>query len=191
MAINPAALQADPNILLDWSTDFDNFKIQVLENVVNVMFGGSGQNRVVANDILNKFKSNPDSWLVVDRILQQALNPNTKFFALQILEEAVNTRWKIMPDDQKNGIRTFIINLVLKLSEDESIMQQSQHLLTKLNATLISIVKQEWTSSWQNFITDICSDAKSSQARCENALNILKLLSEEVFDFSKNTLLSL
>jgi exportin-1 len=44
----------------------------------------------VANDILNKFKSNPDSWLVVDRILQQALNPNTKFFALQILEEAVN-----------------------------------------------------------------------------------------------------
>lgn len=44
MAINPAALQADPNILLDWSTDFDNFKIQVLENVVNVMFGGSGQN---------------------------------------------------------------------------------------------------------------------------------------------------
>jgi len=67
-----------------------------------------------------------------------------------------------MPDDQKNGIRTFIINLVLKLSEDETIMQQSQHLLTKLNATLISIVKQEWTSSWQNFITDICSDAKSS-----------------------------
>jgi hypothetical protein len=44
----------------------------------------------VANDILNKFKSNPDSWLVVDRILQQASNPNTKFFALQILEEAVN-----------------------------------------------------------------------------------------------------
>jgi hypothetical protein len=42
MAINP--LQADPNILLDWSTDFDNFKIQVLENVVNVMFSGTGQN---------------------------------------------------------------------------------------------------------------------------------------------------
>ena len=43
-AINPAAMQADPNILLDWSTDFDLFKIQVLENVVNVMFGGTGQN---------------------------------------------------------------------------------------------------------------------------------------------------
>jgi Exportin 1-like protein len=63
-------------------------------------------------------------------------------------------------------------------------------LLTKLNATLISIVKQEWTTSWQNFVTDICTDAARSQSRCENALNILKLLSEEVFDFSKNTLLS-
>jgi len=62
--------------------------------------------------------------------------------------------------------------------------------LTKLNATLISIVKQEWTTTWQNFISDICGDAKTSQQRCENALNILKLLSEEVFDFSKNTLLS-
>ena len=88
------------------------------------------------------------------------------------------------------GIRNFIISLVLKLSEEETINQQSQHLLTKLDATLISIVKQEWTTSWQNFITDICGDAKQGQARCENSLNILKLLSEEVFDFSKNTLLS-
>jgi len=79
---------------------------------------------------------------------------------------------------------------VLKLSEDEANIQQNQHLLTKLNATLISIVKQEWTTSWQNFIADICGDAKASQSRCENALNILKFLSEEVFDFSKNTLLS-
>lgn len=79
--------------------------------------------------------------------------------------------------------------MVLKLSEDESIAAQNQHLLTKLNATLISIVKHEWTTSWKNFVPDICSNAKESQSKCENALNILKLLSEEVFDFSKNALL--
>lgn len=50
-------------------------------------------------------------------------------------------------------------------------------------------MKQEWTTTWQNFIPDICSNAKESQSKCENALNILKLLSEEVFDFSKNALL--
>ena len=74
------------------------------------------------------------------------------------------------------------------MAEQETESQQHHHLLTKLNATLISIVKQEWTTSWQNFISDICGTARHSQSKCENALNILKLLSEEVFDFSKNTL---
>ena len=88
------------------------------------------------------------------------------------------------------GIRSYIIGLVLQLAEDESISQQNQHLITKLNATLVSIVKQEWTTSWKNFIPDICGSARTSQSKCENALSILKLLSEEVFDFSKNTLLA-
>jgi hypothetical protein len=42
--MSAAVAQADPRILMDWSTPFDDFKIGVLENVVNVMFGGSGQN---------------------------------------------------------------------------------------------------------------------------------------------------
>jgi len=53
----------------------------------------------------------------------------------------------------------------------------------------VSIVKQEWMTSWNTFISDICNTAQESQAKCENTLHILKLLSEEVFDFSKNTLL--
>lgn len=51
-------------------------------------------------------------------------------------------------------------------------------------------MKQEWTTTWRNFVPDICGSARENQAKCENALNILKLLSEEVFDFSKNTLLA-
>lgn len=74
------------------------------------------------------------------------------------------------------------------MSENESEKTQ-QHLITKLNVTLVSIVKQEWLVSWKDFITDICQNASQSQAKCENTLNILKLLSEEVFDFGKNTLL--
>ena len=95
-----------------------------------------------------------------------------------------------MPENQKQGIRSFIIQLVIKLSDDEQMSQQQLHLLTKLNATLISIVKQEWTTSWKNFIPDICLNARESQSKCENVLNILKLLSEDVFDFSKNAMLS-
>ena len=51
------------------------------------------------------------------------------------------------------------------------------------------MVKLEWNNSWQNFIPEICSSAEQSVNKCENALNILRLLSEEVFDFSKGTIL--
>lgn len=40
---NPAAQQANPQVLLDWSTPFDDFKVQVLDNVVNVMYSGKNQ----------------------------------------------------------------------------------------------------------------------------------------------------
>ena len=52
-----SAAQADPRILMDWSTPFDDFKVQVLENVVNVMFGGSGQNVSTPFIFLQKLES--------------------------------------------------------------------------------------------------------------------------------------
>lgn len=44
----------------------------------------------MANNILNQFKEHPDAWINVDKILDKAPSPNTKFYALQILDEAVN-----------------------------------------------------------------------------------------------------
>lgn len=75
------------------------------------------------------------------------------------------------------------------MSDDEAVVSEQSHLLTKLNATLVGIVKQEWQISCQTFISDLCQSASQSQNRCENVLKILRLLSEEVFDFSKDTLL--
>lgn len=39
---------------------------------------------------MNGFKEHPEAWTHVDKILDKAQSPNTKFFALQILDEAVN-----------------------------------------------------------------------------------------------------
>ena len=45
--------------------------------------------------------------------------------------------------------------------------------------------KQEWPHNWPTFISEIVSSSETSEALCENNMRILKLLSEEVFDFSK------
>jgi len=126
---------------------------------------------------------------VVDTILKHSKDPHAKFLALQILDEAINTRWKILPEEQKQGIKGVIIHLVNQMVEDEASSSSQQNVITKLNSTLVSIVKQEWTVTWNSFISEMCNSATESQNKCENTLNILKLLSEEVFDFSKSTLI--
>jgi exportin-1 len=49
---------------------------------------------------------------------------------------------------------------------------------------LYQILKQEWPHNWPTFIPEIVASSKTSLPLCENNMVILKLLSEEVFDFS-------
>ncbi len=44
----------------------------------------------MANTILNEFKAHNDAWTTVDSILVNSQSPNTKFFGLSILDEAIN-----------------------------------------------------------------------------------------------------
>ena len=46
------------------------------------------------------------------------------------------------------------------------------------------ILKREWPKNWTSFIPDIVGASKSNESMCQNNMVILKLLSEEVFDFS-------
>ncbi|EGW13187.1 Exportin-1 [Cricetulus griseus] len=46
------------------------------------------------------------------------------------------------------------------------------------------ILKQEWPKHWPTFIGDIVGASRTSESLCQNNMVILKLLSEEVFDFS-------
>lgn len=143
-----------------------------------------------ANEILTKFQENENSWQFVDIILENSSNNNAKFIALSILDNTVTNRWKILPEDQKSGIKEYITNLVISLGKSEVANTTGGPLLTKLNQTLVSIVKHEWTTTWKDFISEICEASKTDQGLCENTMNILKLLSEEIFDFSKNEISS-
>lgn len=65
-------------------------------------------------------------------------------------------------------------------------MKRDRVLVSKLNLTLIEILKQEWPHNWPTFISDLVGSSQTSEVLCENNMQILKLLSEEVFDFSKD-----
>ena len=50
-----------------------------------------------ANRVLNEYKANENSWMSVDKILEYCPDNNAKFFALQILDEAINVSVIFLP----------------------------------------------------------------------------------------------
>jgi len=64
----------------------------------------------MAQEVLTTLKEHPDAWTRVDTILEYSQNQQTKYYALQILENVIKTRWKVLPRPQCEG------NLVLWLA---------------------------------------------------------------------------
>jgi hypothetical protein len=53
---------------------------------------------------------------------------------------------------------------------------------------LTEIIKQEWESVWPTALNDLAAAAVKNQVLCENNLEIMLMLSEEIFEFAKNNL---
>jgi exportin-1 len=158
--------------------------VNLLDMIINTFYTGNEQERQTAQKILTMFQGHPDSWMRVDTILEYSRNSNTKYFALQILESVIKYRWKVLPREQCEGIKKYIVNLIIQLSSNDTTLQREKLFLSKLDIVLVQIIKQEWPRNWENFIPEIVGASKANESLCENNMNILKLMSEEVFDFS-------
>jgi len=90
----------------------------------------------------------------------------------------------------EEGIRNFVVNFIIQNSSSEENLKTQRALLNKLNLVLVSILKQEWPHNWPNFINEIISACHTSLSICENNMAILRLLSEEVFEFSADQMTS-
>lgn len=167
--------------LLDFSQKLD---ISLLENIVGCLYNSQGEQLRLAQEILTTLKEHPDAWTRVDTILEFSENQQTKYYALQILEEVIKTRWKVLPRNQCEGIKKYVVGLIIKTSSDSKTMEANKVYLNKLNIILVQILKREWPKNWESFIGDIVGASKTNETLCQNNMIILKLLSEEVFDFS-------
>lgn len=167
--------------LLDFSQKLD---ISLLENIVGCLYNSQGEQLRLAQEILTTLKEHPDAWTRVDTILEFSENQQTKYYALQILEEVIKTRWKVLPRNQCEGIKKYVVGLIIKTSSEPKVMEANKVYLNKLNIILVQILKREWPKNWETFISDIVGASKTNETLCQNNMIILKLLSEEVFDFS-------
>ncbi|XP_067010066.2 exportin-1 [Anabrus simplex] len=180
-----ATLAQEASKLLDFNQKLD---INLLDNVVGCMYTGIGEQQRVAQEVLTTLKEHPDAWTRVDTILEFSNNQQTKYYALQILEQVIKTRWKVLPRNQCEGIKKYIVGLIIKTSSSPATMEREKVYLNKLNMILVQVLKREWPKNWESFIPDIVGASKTNESLCQNNMIILKLLSEEVFDFSSGQL---
>ncbi|KAJ2363485.1 Karyopherin transporter, partial [Coemansia sp. RSA 2610] len=94
----------------------------------------------MAQQVLTQFTDHEMSWARADRILSESNSLQSKFIALQILEKLIQTKWKILDEDPRNGIKNFTLNLIVELASSEESLRQNKVFLSKLNLILVQIL---------------------------------------------------
>jgi hypothetical protein len=78
-----------------------------------------------------------------------------QYIGLQILEKLITTRWKTLPDGQRQGIhylllvlraarsclgiRNFVVGITVKIASDETTMRKEKTFVNKLNLALVQV----------------------------------------------------
>lgn len=101
---------------------------------------------------------------------------NAKYIALQILDDVIKYKWKIIPSQQQTGIKNYIVNTIIKRSSNPETLVKEKVYIRKLDEVLVQIIKQEWPRNWTTFIPEIVGSSKTNESLCENNMIILKLL---------------
>jgi exportin-1 len=107
---------------------------------------------------------------------------------LGILETFIKQKWNLLNQNDKNSLRNFLVDILIYNVNDDKLFAQNSFLINKLNNVIVLIAKNEWTSGWPNFISELCTSGKTSQNLCENNMKLLQLLSEEINEFWKSSL---
>ena len=175
--------------LFDSSIPFTNEKLQLLENTVMQMYSLQGVQSSQATMLLERLKEEADFWMKTDSILYNSQNIQTKLFCLMAIKSAVETKWNILPEKQRTGIKSFIVGYIYKVVQNQN-NKNERVCLGKANSILVEIIKKEWDSGWTSAISDLVTSSIQDQEICENNFNILKELSQEVFEFSKHRMTS-
>lgn len=81
----------------------------------------------------------------------------SQFIGLQILERLVTTRWKTLPEAQRQGacglctisinfkfslilgVRNFVVGITVKIASDEATLRREKTYINKLNLALVQV----------------------------------------------------
>ena len=61
---------------------------------------------------------------------------------VQILEGVIKFKWAALPAEQREGIKNYVSNIIIKYSTNEALYRRESTFMNKLNVILVQILKQ-------------------------------------------------
>jgi exportin-1 len=68
------------------------FDLSVLDQLVSAAYDPVHPQRGAANKALMQLQEAPELWTKADEMIEKSTNPQTRFFGLQVLDDAIKTR---------------------------------------------------------------------------------------------------
>nr|UXY88151.1 importin beta-related nuclear transport receptor [Cryptomonas curvata] len=161
-----------------------------INSSIDLLYNFKNQNENwESQKFLTEFQNQFDSYKHVPLILQSS-NPKTIYFGLQIMEQTINYHWCRLAEEEKKFLQNFITDLIFKFISNADKSNLNLVLVRKMNLILVKIFIQSDESVFI-FLKDLIQSAKISEYICENNLNIIFLLFDEIFSVPNARLSSL
>ena len=80
---------------------------------------------------------------------------------VQVLEELIKHRWGAIDDTQREGIKNYLSNLIIKISSDEVTLRREKVFLNKLNILLVQVCARSYQCSCDSVICQLLISCQS------------------------------
>lgn len=70
-----------------------DFDVGLLDQIVGAAYDPVSPHRAASNKALMRLQEAPDIWKAADSIIEKAQNPQSRFFGVQVLDDAIKTRY--------------------------------------------------------------------------------------------------
>ncbi|KAI8870320.1 hypothetical protein GQ42DRAFT_134936 [Ramicandelaber brevisporus] len=171
--------------ILDFNQPLD---LELFDRVVNVAYTSIGAERQAADRVVTAFKEHELAWTRTEQIYMNSKLTASRYLAVQIIEDTIKKRWRVLHTSDRDGIKNFLLTSIFQRSTSGPKRKDDGSLINKLNVSLVALVKEEWPHNWPDFIPELIRSCHGSLEICGNNITILKMLSEDVFEFGSETM---
>ena len=155
--------------------------INLLDNLVQQYNSNPSNNDL--HKIMISFSQRPDSWKCFQEVLENDVNPKTKFIVLQSLRNFISYRWESLDESEKGQMNQILLSFL-----ENNIQSAPQYMLSMLDQCIVMILKYEWPQNMPTFIPEIVHQALEDPIKTKNTLAIFEILAHEISVEAENTL---